>query len=552
MAETYPGLLNQIKTIMTGLSPAKKITFLFFACAIISGFYFLLVWAGKPEFGYLATNLSSDDAGVILSKLKEKKIRYQISPNGNAILVPEEILHELKMELATMGLPQGAGVGFEIFDNTKLGVTEFAQNINYQRALQGEICRTINSFDAVVNSRVHIVMPSKSLFVEKEEPATASVVIKLRHGAWLSNAQIKGIINLVASSVSGLYPENVAIIDNTGKILTESNERATAIKTSSNQIELQRKIEKNLENRVKTMLDTALGTGKSIVRVSCDIGFIRQEKTEEFYLPENQVIRSEQISNTVILDNSITPSGIPGVESNITPAKMGANKSEENVKSKKLDKIINYEIGKTIKHIIEPVGTIERLSVAVMIDGSYKAVIPVVNAEKSKEEKDKKEISENMETPVPENKYLPRTQEEMRMFEGIVKSAVNFNEKRGDIVEIINIPFETSKIFEDEEPEEPDDLFYKIMKFKPFFKQIFAGLAILFCFIFIVRPLLKWLTSDSVKDMQLLTQLPKTVAELEREYAHGIPNIPVQNTALSTIAANKEATAELMKDWLNE
>ncbi len=548
MPETYSGLLNQIKTIMIGLSPAKKITFLFFVCAIVSGFYFLLVWAGKPEFGYLATNLSSNDAGVILSKLKEKKIRYQISPNGNAILVPEEMLHELKMELAAMGLPQGAGVGFEIFDNTKLGVTEFAQNINYQRAMQGEICRTINSFDEVVSSRVHIVMPSKSLFMEKEEPATASVVVKLRHGVWLSNAQIKGIVNLVSSSVSGLHPENVVIIDNTGKILTESNERATAIKTSSNQIELQRKVEKNLENRVKTMLDTALGIGKSIVRVSCDVAFIRQEKTEEFYLPENQVVRSEQISSAFTLDSSIVPSGIPGLESNVTPAKMSGNKSEENVKSKKQDKTINYEIGKTVKHTIEPVGTIKRLSVAVIIDGSYKPVIPVVNTEKSKEEKDKKEISENMETSVPENEYIPRTQEEMRMFEGIVKSAVNFNTKRGDTIEIINIPFETSRMFEEKEPEEPADLFHKILKFKPFFKQIFAGLAILFCFIFVVRPLLKWLTSDSVKDMQLLTQLPKTVTEIEREYAHGIP----QNTALGAISANKEAAAGLMKDWLKE
>ncbi len=557
MAATFPEFLSQVKNIIGVLSPAKRVALLAIAGGIALGFYFLLTWAGKPEFTYLARNLSPEDAGAVLAKLKEKKVEYQIDDNGSSILVPSVHVHELRMDLAAQGLPRGGGVGFEIFDTTKLGMTEFVQNINYQRALQGELSRTINSFDKVMDSRVHIVMSSKSLFAEQEEPASASVVLKLRYGSWLKKGEIEGIVNLVSSSVSGLHPENVAVIDNTGKIFT-AKEKTIAESINSNQLEFQEKVEKNLENRVKTMLDTALGAGQSVVRISCDIDFKKHEKTEEIYFPDNQIARSEQISNLVSFDPDIAPSGIPGVASNITPSKTGTPGTKENIKMEKKDTIVNYEIGKTISHIIEPLGTIKRLSVAVIVDGTYEIVQPPVKAEiaetvktvKKDEKKAKGEEKDAKEESAVQREYLPRTEDEMQKLEAIVKSAINFNEERGDRFDIINMPFKTTKIFEPEEV--PVGIVDKIMEFKPFFKHIITIGILLFSFLFIVRPLLKWLTSDSLGEVQLISQLPKAVDELEREYANGIKSLPSKSSALNAIAANKEESAKLMQDWLKD
>ena len=203
----------QIGALLKSLTPGKKIALLSLLSATIASFAVLIVWTGKPNFELLYSGLSPEDAGAILVRLKEQKIPYSISANGTSILIPREQVYETRLELASQGLPQGSGVGFEIFDNTKFGVTEFVQNINYQRALQGELSRTINGFIEVESSRVHLVMPSKSLFIEDEEPATASVVLKMRPGRRLSKEQVQGIVHLVSSSVSGLAPKNVTIVD---------------------------------------------------------------------------------------------------------------------------------------------------------------------------------------------------------------------------------------------------------------------------------------------------------------------------------------------------
>ncbi|MGD8523238.1 MAG: flagellar basal-body MS-ring/collar protein FliF, partial [Desulfobacterales bacterium] len=199
--------LSQLKMVLQNLSSGKRNTLIIVSVGTIVGFLFLIIWMGKADFQPLYTHLDPEDAGIILSKLKERKIPYRIAGNGERILIPQEHIYETRMDLASEGLPQGGHVGFEVFDNTKLGMTEFAQNVNYQRALQGELARTINRFSEVQSSRVHIVMPEKSLFIEEEEPATASVVLKLRSGKWLSQNQVNGIIHLVSSSVPRLLPE---------------------------------------------------------------------------------------------------------------------------------------------------------------------------------------------------------------------------------------------------------------------------------------------------------------------------------------------------------
>ncbi|MBW1701924.1 MAG: flagellar M-ring protein FliF, partial [Deltaproteobacteria bacterium] len=352
----------QFKTLLKNLTPGKKVALLALVVGTLIGFALLMTWAGRPDFQLLYSNLPPEDAGAILAKLKDQKIPYQISSNGSSVLIPSEQVYEVRLELASQGLPQGSGVGFEIFDNTKLGMTEFVQNVNYQRACQGELSRTINVFAEVESSRVHIVMPSKSLFIEEEEPAKASVVLKLRPGRRLSKDQVQGIVHLVSASISGLNPENVTIVDNYGKMLAGFKKISTIGQVSSDQFEFQEKMGLSLEKKAKTMLETALGPGKAIVRVSCCLDFMRHEKTEERYQPDNKVVRSEQLLSEASNRTEKVPIGIPGATSNMSEGNTKSAIAGSNPGFNKQDRTVNYEIGKVTSHTVEPVGKLNRLS----------------------------------------------------------------------------------------------------------------------------------------------------------------------------------------------
>lgn len=535
---------NQIKELINSLSPLKRIVFLSIIVATILGMFFVIQWAGKPQFAPLYNNLSGNDAGAVLARLKEQKIAYQFSSNGSSIMIPQEKIHEVRMQLASTGIPQGGGIGFEVFDNTKLGMTEFVQNVNYQRALQGELSRTINCFNEIISSRVHIVMTSKSLFIEEEEPATASVVLELQHGRWLSNKQIQGIVYLVASSIPGLSPENVTVIDNNGKMLAGFKDSSETANASLDQLEFQKKIDKNLEKRIKTMLDTALGENKSIVRVSCVLDFKKQEKTEELFYPDNKVARSEQIFSSVSNGSNDIPAGIPGVASNISLSDSSNSISGEESIFEKKDRTVNYEIGKVINHIVEPYGTIKSISVAVLVDGIYKTVVDNGN-KKNKRQKE----TLNKE---PELEYVVRSDEEMKNLENIVKRAVNFNEKRGDKIEIVNIPFVTTKLKENNDSIIKEGWFSRINKNKIIIKYLISGLILILMFLLVIRPLIKWLTSASAENISVLQQLPKTLREVENEYAYGTNSLGFRDKALNMIKNDSEKSAQFMKTWLKE
>ena len=295
MATNEPA--GQLRTLLDNLSPGRKISLVVLTVATLLGFAAMMFWAGRPDYQVLYSDLTMEDSAAIFQRLKESKIPYQLSADGKTILIPRENVYEMRLELAAQGLPEQGSAGFELFDDTKLGMTEFLQNVNYQRALQGELARTIGRFDEVESARVHLVMASRSLFVEEQEPATASVILKMRSGKWLGKEQIQGIVHLVSSSISGLRPENVTIVDGNGKMLAGFPDKSGMAGVTSDQLAFQEKVEKNLETRVKTMLEKALGPERAIVRVSADIDFQQHEQTEERYFPDNRVIRSEKRLN---------------------------------------------------------------------------------------------------------------------------------------------------------------------------------------------------------------------------------------------------------------
>lgn len=533
MAFTIAELPAQLKAVLKHYSKAKLTVLLILLIASFVAFILVMNWSSKPEYLPIYSNLSAEDTGEIIAYLKENKIDYKLTSSGQVIQIPQSKIYETRIELASRGLPRGSGIGFEVFDNTKLGMTEFVQNVNYQRALQGELSRTINGLSEVESSRVHIVLPPKSLFIDQDEPATASVILKLYNGRFLSKEQIQGIVHLVSSSVSRLRPENVTIVDNSGKLLAGSTDEDSAGKITVDQLEFQAKKEKNLENRVKSMLESVLGQDKAIVRVSCELDFVQHEKTEEMFLPENQVVRSEKSFNEFSKLPDTSPVGIPGLASNVVKDQNPNNINNINTAFQKQDHTKNYEIGRITSHQILPTGKLKRLSVAVIVDGKYETET-VGEGDDSRTEK----------------RYIPRTPEEMDTFEAIVKRAVNYDEERGDKIEVANISFAASDWVD--RGDDKVDSTAVLKEYSSIFKYIAAGFFVILSFFLVVRPIIRWITSDAIDDFQIIEQLPKTIAELEKEYEKEGENLPMVGKAALMLSKEQENSLKLIQEWIKD
>jgi flagellar M-ring protein FliF len=335
--------------------------------------------------------------------------------------------------------------------------------------------------------------------------------------------------------VARLSPEHVTVVDSKGKLLAGVKDPSSFGRLSSDQLDYQDRVEKALENRVRTMLELALGENKAIVRLSGSFDFKKQERTEEHYLPDNKVVRSEQQLNETSVDPSTTPQGIPGIRSNLPGDPAATQQSrftDSNRAFEKNDRTVNYEIGKVISHIKEPVGEMTRVSVAVLVDGTYKRI-----------EKAEGDI---------EWQYVARTADEMQKFESMVKRAVNFDKARGDQVDIVNIPFETTKLVDNDTEVVEEGWVDLLKKYQPYLKYGFLSLFLLLSFMFFVKPLVRWLTEYSFGDMQMFKQLPKTVGELEGEFNPETNQLIFRDQASELIASDKDASLGVMRDWIKE
>jgi flagellar M-ring protein FliF len=536
MAKSMADFGTQVRAVFKTMSAGKMISLTVLVVATIWGLVALVSWSGKPEFMPLYSQLSAGDAGEVVGHLREQKIPYKLSHDGSTIQIPREKIYEIRLDLAAQGLPRGGGVGFEVFDNTKLGVTEFVQNINYQRALQGELSRTINGLAEVESSRVHIVIPPRSVFIEEEEPATASVILKIRQGRWINAEQVRGIVHLVSSSVPRLSPQHITVVDENGKMLAGAGDEQTASKISSDHLEFQKHKEHLMEQGLVSMLEQVLGRDKAIVRVSCDLDFIQQESTEELYLPENQVVRSEQSTDEASSNPKGGAMGVPGMATNISKDKGNESQGVDRNSYKKQDSTRNYEIGKKTSRKILPVGNLQRLSVAVIVDGKYETIT------KGKGQKQR-----------TETRYVARTDEEMATLASIVKRAVNFNEARGDMVEVANIPFNTDKLAEMPEVKGVDSFLDGLKAYGSYIKYFMGGLFVLLTFTYVIRPLIRWLTDTSWEDVELLEHLPKTIAEIERQYMNSEQaQSPLVGQAAQLIQSNQADSTQLVQQWLKE
>lgn len=438
---------------------------------LIGFFAFLMIRMTTPQMVPLFTDLSMDDSAAIIKDLDRQAIAYQLKNDGAIVMVPQEKVARLRMKLAESGLPKGGGVGYEIFDKSDaLGSTTFVQNINHLRALEGELARTISSLDRVQAARVHLVLPDRPLFSRDKIDASASIVLKVR--GTLEAQQVRAIRHLVATAVVGLKPERVSIVDESGKLLADGAAPNDPMEGAGAD-ERKAAFEKRLRQQVETIVSSVVGPNHARVEISADFDLNRVTQTTDKYDPDGRVLRSsqtrEETSTTTDDKNNPVSVGneLPGAAKPPTP-------NANNDQSRKTEEIVNYEISRTTKTEITEAGRVNRISAAVLVDGVYN--------------KDAK----------GELTYAPRPKEEIDRIAALVRSAIGFDAKRGDQVEVVNLRFADTTPTPINEPTgwmsylqfTKDD----IMRFAEQGVMALLGLVVLF---FVVRPLVRRIVSDN-------------------------------------------------------
>lgn len=524
-----PEGLQRLIEPFKALSPGKRMLVAGVAILSVAAFAVLIFLTNRTDYKPLFTNLNSEDAGEIVKKLKEAKTPYQITPDGKGILVPADKVYEQRLTLASEGLPQGGGIGFEIFDRKNFGMTEFVQKINYQRALQGELSRTIAQLAGVEQARIHLVLPEKSLFKENEKPATASVVVKMKSGRSLRENEVQGIVHLVSSSIEGMEADHVTVLDSRGKVLNRGNgfSDPTAKLTATMQ-ETQRAYEKNVEERIQSLLDPVVGSGKTVARVTATFDFKQVERLEEKFDPESTAVRSEQRSEEKGATTS-TSAGVPGVQTNLgrTAAPAGAASGG----GSKNDETLNYEVSRSTAKIIEPMGALSRISVAVLVDGKYEQPAAVKDGQTSKP------------------KYVPRSPDELQKIEALVKSAVGFNTERGDQLAIQNIPFQDMGEAGSVEAQK----WWTSPFFLALFKNLLIGLGFVALVVFVIRPLLvslKIVRPPLVESIESVHEMSDKLTATER--AQISMQMAEQQNLIEVAKKDPYQVAQILQNWLGE
>ncbi|HEI6941762.1 TPA: flagellar basal-body MS-ring/collar protein FliF [Yersinia enterocolitica] len=431
---------NTFTTTLARLRANPKIPLLIAAAAAVAILVALMLWAKSPDYRVLYSNLNDRDGGDIVTQLTQLNIPYRFADNGGALLIPADKVHETRLRLAQQGLPKGGAVGFELLDQEKFGISQFSEQVNYQRALEGELARTIGTLGPVLNVRVHLAMPKPSLFVREQKSPTASVTLSLQPGRALDDGQINAIVYMVSSSVAGLPPANVTVVDQTGRLLTQSDSAGRDLNAA--QLKFTNEVENRFQRRIETILAPMVGSGNVHAQVTAQVDFASREQTDEEYKPNqaaNQgAVRSQQVSTSEQLGGT-NVGGVPGALSNqpsatpvapievpqATPAAgAGAAANAANrpataarqtatSSNSRHDQTTNFEVDRTIRHTQQQAGMVQRLSVAVVVNyGSDKAGKPIA-----------------------------LSKDQLAQVESLTREAMGFSTVRGDTLNVVNTPF---------------------------------------------------------------------------------------------------------------
>jgi flagellar M-ring protein FliF len=455
------GFFNFVKS----LGAARMAAMAAVTLALIGFFSFLMIQMTTPQMVPLFTDLSAEDSASIIKDLERQAIAYQLKNDGAIVMVAKDNVARLRMKLAESGLPKGGGVGYEIFDKSDaLGSTTFVQNINHLRALEGELARTIRGLDRVQAARVHLVLPDRPLFSRDKVDPSASIVLKVR-GA-LEAQQVRAIRHLVATAVSGLKPERVSVIDETGKLLADGAAKTDPVEGAGAD-ERKAAYERRLREQVEAIVSSVVGSGRARVEITADFDLNRITQTSDKFDPDGRVVRSSQTRE----ENSSTAdekSGPVSVGNELPGASKQAGAATANDQNRKTEEIVNYEISRTTKTEVTEAGRVNRISAAVLVDGTYT-------------KNDKGAAT-----------YQARSKEEIDRITALVRSAIGFDAKRGDQVEVVNLRFAETAAVPINEPTgwmnylqfTKDD----IMRFAEQAVMVLLGLVVL---LMVVRPLVR-------------------------------------------------------------
>lgn len=545
----------QLKAVFSKLSLFQKVSIIAATAAVFLSIVVLIIWANKPAYRTLYANMNQEDAGLVIQNLKDKKIPYRLKDSGRSVEIPQNMVYEARIELAQEGVPRGGGSGFELFDKATFGMTEFVQNINYQRALQGELSRTITSLREISEARVHLTIPKERLFVTSDTETKAAIVLKLASGNALNRNTVKSIASLVSGSVKGLKLENVQIVDSSGRLLSEFlDEENMPFEMTNTQLEYQKKIEKMLEQKANTILNRTLGAANAYAQVSTVLDFDKRTYTKEEFDP-NSVLRSSQTFEENSTEKPKTPSGVPGVESNLAEPNIGSNDTSSEYS--KTDERTNFEIGKTVSSGEKAVGAIKRMTIAVVVN----------------DKRVTKGSGDNVSV-VSE----PRSAQEIETIKALVASATGLDTNRGDVITVSNVSFDTSEQVQEMAfvaKEKNTQLILMAVKY-------LSGILIVILFYFmVVKPIMKRLeqvreskegrltlgTGEPGDNYEMVVgddmKFPKTLEELEKEIESELDeSVPVDVESVKTKVMLKkieeaagedpELLANLIKAWLRE
>lgn len=538
----------------------KKLGIMLAAAAIIALLVGAWIWSQSPDYRVLYANISDQDGADIINSLQQANVPYKFSQSGAAILVPSDQVHEARLSLAGQGLPRGGMVGFELMENQKFGASQFLEQVNYQRALEGELSRSVQSLSAVQSARVHLAISKPSVFVREKQKPSVSVLLNLYPGRVLREEQVNAIVHLVSSSIPNLPVKNVTVVDQNGNLLSGQEQTKAESKFDAKQLEYLHELEKSYTRRIETILSPITGAANVRAQVTADLDFSRIERAEEIYKPNNTEtdtasIRSQQTMQSESIGNKID-GGIPGALTNRPPEpavapieienEEGEQKPEPLPTDKRTESTINYEVDKTVQHTHLPTGNIKRLSAAVVVN--YRRTID----------------EEGNIT------HTPLSEEEIQEINKLVRDAMGFNEERGDTLTVTNSLFTDSDNALHNLPlwKDPDMILFA----QEIGKQLLIAAIVLFFLLKIVRPFLKSLTHDTELEKKEVAELPDGTTAVD---ASGQPvqlaedGTPLLNQTPSDEQARKEMfdknlqkakqlaidepaiVANVVKEWVN-
>ncbi len=492
---------------LSQLSSQKKLGLIFSIAAVIALIAGAWMWSQTPDYRVLYSNISDHDGGAIISALQKMNVPYKFSEGGSTILAPDNQVHEIRLRLASQGLPKGGLAGFELMENQKFGSSQFLEQVNYQRALEGELARSVQSLSAVQSARVHLAISKPSVFARDKQSPSVSVLLNLYPGRVLGPEQVSAIVHLVSSSVPNLPVKNVTVVDQHGNLLSAQNENKSDGGFDAKQLQYIQDLEDNYTKRIEAILTPITGAANVRAQVTADIDFSRIERAEEIYRPNNKESESASIRSQQKVESKSTGSkfdgGIPGALTNRPPEPASApievpGEAEEAAQNtpaapptdQRMESTINYEVDKTIQHTSQSIGSIRRLSVAVVIN--YR-----------------KKIDDAGNT-----QHEPLSPEEITKINNLVKEAMGYKESRGDTLTV------TNNLFTIADSENVDEIpFWKdpdmLSLAKEISKQLLIAAIVLYFLLKVLRPFLR----NVIQPQPAIPALPPEIPDNEEVLA---------------------------------